>query len=273
MFTSEPEDLAKLQGAWRLEELPRPGGRDHAYGFPNTHWLIVGHRIVVTNREVQQPICFDMRLSVDNELSPLGISLSGAHGGRGHFEVDDDILVLNFGTSGVTPPRFASDCGLYFSFIRDHEYVLPEIPERSTEDIHDEVVGTLVCQNEIRQERVGSCTLADDSQCEITLCDELAPNEILLPILHQLVHWLQQGLPEVKDACGEAVQDWMDEDDAYESWTRSQFADTIEVHSIEMDEYRCYLWAATSVPIDHCLRVFLKFDGDQIRVDGVSIEG
>ena len=118
--------LESLAGAWRIEEAPRLHGRDHPLGFPNTHWLIIGDRGIVIRDAPHEPIDFDFRIRIDDTATPREIRLGGREGGIGYFETDGEFLFICLGPGGARPPRFASDCGQYFSFVRDPDFPLPD---------------------------------------------------------------------------------------------------------------------------------------------------
>ncbi len=268
--------IDRLHGAWRIEEAPCRNNEDHPYGFPSTHWLILGDRVAVVRERVPEPLHFDFRIDIDDSSHPSECNIGGQHGGVGYYEVDDDLLLIGVGLHGCRPPRFASDCGNFFAFTRDHAFELPALPDWPRADIFSESLGQLVWdprQPEYLGDWKGLVDLPDGHQCEVWASDYLIPLAHYLPHVEMAYHWLQDHLPDVKAVCGERVREWIDEDAQYRRLTREQVAATISINTIVATDGDVYLWASTSIPIDHSIRVDLESEGQAIRASGVSIEG
>ena len=268
--------IEQLNGAWRIEEAPRRHNRDHAYGFPNTHWVIIGDRGLVFRDSIPEPFVFDFRLRVDTSTTPHECGIWGQNGGAGYCEIDDDFLFIGLGLHGGRPPRFASNCGNFFAFQRDSSFPIPTVPVWPRNTIKSSVVGQLTWNHrelEYMGEWIGSVKLPDGNECEIWADDYLIPIAQFLPKLESTSLWLQNSLPEVKRVCGERVVEWVDEEEEYRNLTVQEAADTISVDVISATNGDFHLWASTSIPIDHSIRVWLVFSDDSIRATGASIEG
>jgi len=268
--------IKQLHGAWRIEEAPRRRKRDHAYGFPNTHWIIVGDRGLVIRDLVPQPFAFDFRIHIDTKTAPQECGIWGDHGGSGYCEIDDDFLFIGLGLHGGRPPRFAIDCGNFFALQRDPDFPMPTVPAWPRDEITSSTLGRLAWNQrepEYMGDWIGKVALPDGTDCEIWAGDYLIPIRQFLPKIESTYRWLLKHLTEVKLIGGEKVAEWVDEDDDYSQLTVEQVADTISVNVIEATNGDIYLWAATSIPIDHAIRIWLEFSDDSIRATGASIEG
>lgn len=257
-----------MEAAWRIEESPI----GHAYGFPNTHWLIVGDRIMVIRNHIVDPRVFDMQIYQEPDAPSGSIGLHGEHGGIGHLEIDGDLLFISFGKNYVRPPRFAPDCGLFFAFTRDREMTLPPLEIPRTDSTTDAVLGRLERDDRYRW-WVGTVSLADGEKCAVRISDTLRPVELQIPRAQQLLSWLNDHLPEVKSECGVSVREWVTPDDEDPQMTLEKFSRTVTVSVLCVDDYRLYLWAETSLPIDHSLRVHLRTDAGKLILNGISVEG
>jgi hypothetical protein len=259
-----------IEGAWRIEESPS----GHAYGFPNTHWLIVADRIMVIRNRIVDPRVFDMRIYVEPEAPPGFIGLYGEQGGRGHMGIDGDLLFISFGKNGVRPPRFAPDCGLFFAFTRDREVALPSLEIPATDPVTDSVLGRLERDARYR-EWTGTVSLANGEICEVSISDGLRPLNLQIHRARQLLAWLNDNLPAVKAECGERVREWLtSEDEDPKRTPLEQFSKTVAVSALCADDFRLYLWAHTSLPLDHSIRIWLRTDAAGLMViDDISVEG
>ena len=260
----------EMAGAWRIEEAPA----GHAYGFPNTHWLIVADRIMVIRDSIADPRVFDMRIYGEPDAPRGFIGLQGEHGGRGHVEIDGDLLFVSFGKHGVRPPRFAPDCGLFFAFTRDRELALPPLEIPRAEPVADLVLGRLQRDARLRH-WTGTVSLANGETCAVSISDDLRPLDLLIPRAQHLLTWLNDNLAAVKSACGERVREWLTaEDEDPERTPLEQFSQTVAVSELCVDDFRSYLWAHTSLHLDHSLRVWLQIDAaGQVVIDDISVEG
>ncbi|MDB4766178.1 hypothetical protein OAG71_00675 [bacterium] len=277
--------IEQLQGAWRIEEAPYRNKRDHAYGFPNSHWIVIGDRGLVICNCIPEPFAFDFRLRVDTTATPheCGVwgephecGVWGEHGGNGYYETDREFLFIGLGQNGGRPPRFASDCGDFFAFQRDHDFSMPTVPMWPRDEISSDTLGQLTWDQstpEYMGDWIGRVKLSDGGECEIRASDYLIPIEQFLPKIELTFQWLQHGLKEVKLICGEKVAWWVDEDDEYRHLTVEEVAATISVTEISASNGNIHLWATTSIPIDHVIRVWLDFGNNSIRATGASIEG
>jgi hypothetical protein len=264
-----------VQGAWRLEEYPAGS----PYGPPNTHWLFVGDRVKVCTSSTAASPGFTFRVRTYDDFNPkrLGIGDAERMGSAGYYEVDDDLLFLSFGKRGIRPPRFASDCGLFFAFTRDPAFPMPAFPKPSREPIDDDVFGRLMWSDpgtEWLGQWTGECQLRGGWACELSVSDYLAPIEFLLPTLKRVYEWLSQELEAVIAACAEKVFDWIDDLDELPGPSEvSRVAETIHVDAIHSSNRDVHLWAHTNIPIDHSIRVYLRIDDESIAVEDVAIEG
>ena len=263
---------SSLQGAWRIEECPAGS----PYGPPNTHWLFVGDRVKVCTPSTAASPEFTFRVRTYDEFNPKQLGVWGQPIVGGYYEVDDDLLFMSFGKR-ARPPRFASDCGLFFAFTRDPELPMPAFPRPSREPIDDDVFGRLTWSDpgtEWMGKWTGEFPLRGGPTCELWVDDYLAPIDLLLPALKRVYAWLSQDLEAVIAACAEKVFDWIDDLDEFPGpWDVAQIADTIHVDTIHSSNREVSLWAGTSIPIDHSIRVYLKIDEDSIAVEDVAIEG
>jgi hypothetical protein len=120
----------------------------------------------------------------------------------------------------------------------------------------------------------GEFQLRGGPSCELWVGDYLVPIDLLLPTLKRVYAWLSQNLETVIAACAEKVFDWIDDLNEFPGpWDVSKVAATIEVTTIWSSNREVYLWAGTSIPIDHSIRVYLKIDEESIAVEDVAIEG
>lgn len=264
--------LDAAQGAWRIEQSPDC----HEYGFPNTHWLIVGDRVKVIRDAIRDPRVFDMRIYFDWRNRNQFTGLIGKHAGPGHAEVDGDLLFISFGKNGVVPPRFASDCGLFFAFTRDPNIPLPKIETVSENPIDDAVLGRFVRRAQIRGgEWAGSVTLGNGVCCEVSIEDYLRPIDLQISKVKDLVTWINDNIDAIQTECGVMVREWsVPENQEFDRFPIEHFARTVTVSSIVMGDCQLYLWARTSISIDHSLRVWLDDDPDQrFVIRDVSVEG
>lgn len=265
-----------LQGAWRIEEAPRRNNQNHAYGIPNTHWLIIGDRGIVVRDRAPSSLAFDFRIRVDATSKPHECSISGEHGGTGYLEIDGDLLFVGLGLHGGRPPRFASDCGNFFAFQRDPDFVVPAVPEWSRSQIDSQCLGSLIWNRrepEYMGDWIGKVRLSDGTECEIWANDYLVPIKHFLSRIEAAFLWLQQNLDQVKLVCAEKVADWIEDESQYASLVLDDVADTIAINVLAATDGKIHLWAGTSIPIDHSIKVWLEFSGGSIRATGVSIEG
>jgi len=261
--------LDAIQGAWRIEEAPE----GHPYGFPNTHWLIVDRRVMVIRDKIIDPRIFDTSIYFNPGAPADFFGLAGPHGGPGYASVDVDLLLISFGRNDIRPPRFASDCGLYFAFIRDDSIPLPIIEPRVSSPLSDPVLGSLTIDATLN-DWTGTVPLVTGKSCDFWISDELRPIEDQIRLAREVQAWLTGNLAAVNDACGERVREWISEDVDVEEMPIEQFSNTITVDAFCIGDFDVTLWASTSVPIDHSLRVWLKKDSEKgFVVQDVSVEG
>jgi len=194
------------------------------------------------------------------------------HGGHGFFDVGEDLLFIGLGISGGRPPRFASDCGYFFSFERDENFELPDVPVWSRSEVYSSELGAIVWHPNANEWR-GDVILSDSTRCEIWVSDYLIPIHRFITKIENVYGWLRDNLTEVKSICGERVEEWIDEDEELSQLGSDEVSATISINSISASNGDIHLWASTSIPIDHSIRVHLDIDNHHIRAIGASIEG
>lgn len=262
--------LEAISGAWKIEESPV----GHRYGSPNTHWLIVEDRVMVIQDSIASNNVFHMKIWAEPAMmAENAIALSGRCGGAGFAKVDGDFLFISIGKDGKSLPCFAPDCGCFFSFTRDHSIQLPIIESPTHEVFTHPVLGRLEW-NDLMQEWGGSVAINDETVCEIMLNDTLVPLEMQISKLLDFLDWLRPNLSNVIRACAERVREWVvPEDQDIESLPLEKIANTICIDSVSWGMHDISLWASTSLPIDHSLRVFVEADNNRFRLIGVAVEG
>lgn len=261
--------LDAIEGAWKIEESPS----GHRFGFPNTHWLIVGDRVMVVQDRIEVPTSFDVKIWCEPQGTENSIRLSGRNGGQGFAQIDGDFLFISIGKNGGSLPRFAPECGWFFAFTRAPDFQLPivELPARTP--VTHPVFGQLEWNHELRV-WCGCVAITEDSVCDILLDDTLAPLEMQIAKLLPFIDWLRANLSNAILACAERVREWaVPEDQDFEDWPLEQFTGTISINSIDCGMHDINLWASTSLPIDHSLCVFVEIDNGHFKIDDVSVEG
>lgn len=261
--------IDSIAGAWKIDESPE----GHAYGPPNTHWLLVENRVMVIRDRISSPNIFDMKMWVKPCETGISIGFSGLYGGHGFAEVDGDFLFISIGKNGRSLPRFAPDCGWFFAFTRDYEVQLPvvNLPLRNT--VMHPVLGQLQWNAQL-QEWVGAVAITDESVSEVILDDTLVPLDIQVQQALTFIDWLRANLSNAILACAERLREWVvPEDQHFDEWPLAQFTKSISIDSIVIGVHDINLWASTSIPIDHSLRVSIKMDNNHFELDGITVEG
>jgi hypothetical protein len=261
--------LDAIAGAWKIEESPE----GHIYGTPNTHWLIVGDRVMVIQDRIARPSIFDMQIRIRPRGTENSIGLSGSNGGSGFAEVDSDMLFISIGKNGRSLPRFAPDCGWFFAFTRDRDFQLPVVELSPRTPVTHPVLGHLEWNHQL-ETWVASVAIIGESECEVLLDDTLVPLHIQIQKLLEFVDWLRPNLSNAILACAERVREWVvPEDQEFDDWPLEQFIKTISIDTIDVGMHDFSLWASTSIPIDHSLHVWIKIVNDRFEINGVSVEG
>lgn len=261
--------LDAIVGAWKIEESPE----GHRHGLPNTHWLVVGDRVMVIRERITSPTIFDMKIWCEPRGIENSIQFSGRYGGRGFAEVDGDILFISIGKNGGSLPRFAPECGWFFAFTRDRDFKLPAVDLPSRDPVTHPVLGQLDWNYDL-QAWAGNVAITEELLCGVLLDDTLAPLDIQIPRLLAFIDWLRANLSIAILACAERVREWtVPEDQDFDDWPLEKFTKTISIDSIDCGMDDIHLWASTSLPIDHSLCVWIETHNNQFAIHGVSVEG
>ena len=69
------------------------------------------------------------------------------------------------------------------------------------------------------------------------------------------------------------MEQWIDEMPEFSHLSLSEIAETIKVNSISAVNGEFHLWASTSIPIDHSIRLWIEMENGRILTNGASIEG
>ena len=264
--------IEQLQGVWRIEESRGWTTKRHHLGLPIfSHWLILGDHGIPFKNRLPDPLYFEFRIELDEAAIPHSIRLLGWEGVSGYFEHSDDLLILTMGGAGVKPPRFKYGCGNYFAFTKDHGFKLPSAPIWCRDEITNPHFGILSYREE-HNDWIGSAAFPNGTQCEIWATDRLMPIAMFVDKIESLFCWLQENMASAKMICAESVAEWTDEMSGYEHLTHDEIAKTISIDTIRADDGRLQCWAST-ILIDHSICLWMRFDGNHVLPDGVSIEG
>lgn len=286
-----------LQGAWRIEESPK----NSPWGRLKTHWVFVGHLVKVCSADDVHQADFKFRVRTDDDKNPREIILEDDVGFHGYYEVDRQLLFLSFLKGGGRPPRFASDCGDHFAFVRDNNFPIPNAPSFSRFSLSDSILGELNWQesSSVFSSWQGQARLTAEHTCPVLVEASLIPVERVLMLTRQVWEWTLLHRDDVLRACALSVLEWIEpdseEDLSIEDWLNldtslevddsgwlshesrdfvlSRIRETIQVTQLCGADHRVFLWAMTTLPIDHSLRVHFRIDRNKVLLDGVSIEG
>lgn len=279
------QKLTKLLiGAWEIEEHPKRYCGQHPWGPPITHWLFLGEYGLLVGPESVLPDAvadFDFGIRVggihadrSRHIAIYGKDPQG--GGRGYYELDDNLLFIGLGiTPGTRPPRFATDCGWYFSFARDPSFTLPHVWERSREPVRHPVIGTVTWEDTdwCWKTRV---SIHGASAIDIEIEENLLCLGSQIDGVAKVVEWLgiEANLQEVllgsgRHLAGFIFEDVDDTDVNVDEWDEARIGTTCEPIVLRCRNGECVLWLKTSLD-EHLLNAYFRNESGDVRFEGVG---